>query len=172
MHEKHEEFFKMSFVIVEIICCYISFLGALILCIGVGVSIFNLGNAIINLIGGYKIRMIGLTQVECLQKASFHGVRLQLGGFTALGLEILVVSDVLETLTKKLEDQSYENLGKLCAVAAFRTALSFFLGREIKEVMEDIEVEEKAVRRLSQNNLKAGMEEENDNHMPAHSKND
>jgi uncharacterized membrane protein len=59
----------------------------------------------------------------------FVPVRLTLGRFLALGLEFQLASDVLRTAVAP----SFEELGKLAAVAAIRTALNFFLAREIRE---------------------------------------
>lgn len=59
----------------------------------------------------------------------FTPVRLSLGRFLALGLEFQLASDILSTAIAP----SFEELGKLAAVAAIRTALNFFLGREIRE---------------------------------------
>jgi uncharacterized membrane protein len=59
----------------------------------------------------------------------FVRVRLTLGRFLALGLEFQLASDVLRTAIAP----SFEELGKLAAVAAIRTALNFFLAREIRE---------------------------------------
>ncbi|MGN6415038.1 DUF1622 domain-containing protein [Flexivirga sp.] len=67
---------------------------------------------------------------------AFVPVRLSLGRFLALGLEFQLASDVLRTAVAP----SFEELGKLAAVAAIRTALNFFLSREIEEerrVVED-----------------------------------
>ncbi|MGY1845614.1 DUF1622 domain-containing protein [Modestobacter sp. SYSU DS0875] len=60
---------------------------------------------------------------------AFVPVRLTLGRFLALGLEFQLASDVLRTAVAP----SFEELGKLAAVAAIRTALNWFLGREIAE---------------------------------------
>lgn len=60
---------------------------------------------------------------------SFVAVRLDLGRFLALGLEFQLASDLLRTAVAP----SFEEIGKLAAVAAIRTALNFFLSREIKE---------------------------------------
>ena len=60
---------------------------------------------------------------------AFVPVRLTLGRFLALGLEFQLASDVLRTAIAP----SFEELGKLAAVAAIRTALNFFLAREIAE---------------------------------------
>src|ERR671939_2121775 len=59
----------------------------------------------------------------------FVPVRLTLGRFLALGLEFQLASDVLRTAIAP----SFAELGKLAAVAAIRTALNFFLAREIAE---------------------------------------
>lgn len=70
----------------------------------------------------------------------FTSVRLTLGRFLALGLEFQLASDVLRTAVAP----SFEELGKLAAVAAIRTALNFFLAREIKE--ETAQIGERAER--------------------------
>jgi uncharacterized membrane protein len=59
----------------------------------------------------------------------FVPVRLSLGRYLALGLEFQLASDVLRTAIAP----SFQELGKLAAVAAIRTALNFFLAREIAE---------------------------------------
>ena len=64
----------------------------------------------------------------------FVPVRLTLGRFLALGLEFQLASDVLRTAIAP----SFDELGKLAAVAAIRTALNFFLAREIKEEQEKL----------------------------------
>lgn len=68
---------------------------------------------------------------------AFVPVRLDLGRFLALGLEVQLASDLLRTAVAP----SYTEIGKLAAVAAIRTALNFFLGREIKEERAEIEHE-------------------------------
>jgi uncharacterized membrane protein len=66
-------------------------------------------------------------------------MRLELGNLTALGLELLVISDLLETLTlSDISEYSFELLGKICIVALFRTFLAYCLSREIKEVKDEI----------------------------------
>ncbi|MEO5667108.1 MAG: DUF1622 domain-containing protein [Bdellovibrionota bacterium] len=59
---------------------------------------------------------------------SFVDVRLVLGRFLALGLEFQLASDLLRTSVAP----TFEEIGKLAAVAAIRTALNFFLSREIR----------------------------------------
>jgi uncharacterized membrane protein len=60
---------------------------------------------------------------------AFVPVRLSLGRYLALGLEFQLASDVLRTAIAP----SFAELGKLAAVAAIRTALNFFLAREVAE---------------------------------------
>ena len=60
---------------------------------------------------------------------AFVPVRLTLGRFLALGLEFQLASDVLRTAVAP----SFRELGQLAAVAAIRTALNYFLAKEITE---------------------------------------
>lgn len=65
----------------------------------------------------------------------FTRVRLDMGRFLALGLEFQLASDLLRTAVAP----SFEEIGKLAAVAAIRTALNFFLARELREERSEIE---------------------------------
>jgi uncharacterized membrane protein len=56
-------------------------------------------------------------------------VRLRLGRFLALGLEFQLASDILRTAIAP----TLREIGELAAIAAIRTALNYFLGREIRE---------------------------------------
>ncbi|WP_344929410.1 DUF1622 domain-containing protein [Streptosporangium carneum] len=58
----------------------------------------------------------------------FVAVRLFLGRFLALGLEFQLAGDVLRTAISP----SFTQIGQLAAIAAIRTALNFFLSREIE----------------------------------------
>jgi uncharacterized membrane protein len=60
---------------------------------------------------------------------AFVPVRLTLGRFLALGLEFQLASDVLRTAVAP----SFRELGQLAAVATIRTALNYFLAKEIAE---------------------------------------
>jgi uncharacterized membrane protein len=64
----------------------------------------------------------------------FTVVRLDVGRFLALGLEFQLASDLLRTAVAP----SFEEIGKLAAVAAIRTALNFFLNREIRSESNDM----------------------------------
>ncbi|HWG98228.1 MAG TPA: DUF1622 domain-containing protein [Pilimelia sp.] len=56
-------------------------------------------------------------------------IRLALGRFLALGLEFQLASDILRTAIAP----TLREIAELAAIAAIRTALNFFLAREIKE---------------------------------------
>ena len=70
-------------------------------------------------------------------EATFGRVRQQLGEITALGLEILVVADILESLTKDVSDFSWNSLGKMAVMAVFRTSLAMALAKEVSEIKEE-----------------------------------
>lgn len=68
--------------------------------------------------------------------AAFVPVRLGLGRFLALGLEFQLASDILRTAIAP----TLREIGELAAIAAIRTALNYFLGREIKEERAELAV--------------------------------
>lgn len=65
----------------------------------------------------------------------FSSVRLTLGRFLALGLEFQLASDVLRTAISP----SFEEIGKLAAIATIRTALNYFLAKEIAQEQRTID---------------------------------
>src|SRR5262245_40320124 len=67
----------------------------------------------------------------------FSAVRLWLGRFLALGLEFQLASDLLRTAVAP----SFDQIGKLAAIAAIRTALNFFLARELAEERAQIDAQ-------------------------------
>ena len=54
-------------------------------------------------------------------------VRLSLGRWLALGLEFALAADILRTAIAP----TWQDIGQLAAIAVLRTALNFFLAREI-----------------------------------------
>jgi uncharacterized membrane protein len=76
-----------------------------------------------------------LRQLPSRDARRFNQVRLTLSRYLALGLEFQLASDILTTAIAP----TYDELGKLAAVAAIRTALNFFLAREIKEEQEQVD---------------------------------
>src|SRR5215210_1443431 len=71
---------------------------------------------------------------------AFVPVRLTLGRFLALGLEFQLASDILTTAVAP----TFEEIAKLAAIATIRTALNFFLGREIEEERRQLAEQEDA----------------------------
>lgn len=67
--------------------------------------------------------------------ATVSRVRLQLAQLLALGLQILLCSDILETLVKSTKEYTFDSLYKLALVSAIRTGLSYFLGLETEEIL-------------------------------------
>lgn len=62
----------------------------------------------------------------------FIGVRLTFARYLALGLEFQLAADILSTAVAP----SWDQLGKLAAIAVIRTGLNFFLMRELRETGE------------------------------------
>lgn len=86
------------------------------------------------LIGFYNY--VSLCLIKKVPKAFTH-VRIGLGRYLTLGLEFQLASDLLRSAVAP----SFEEIGKLAAVAAIRTALNYFLSREIEAAKKDTEVE-------------------------------
>lgn len=56
------------------------------------------------------------------------GIRIYLGRWLSAALEFLLAADILRTAVAP----SWNDIGQLAAIAALRTALNYFLEREIK----------------------------------------
>jgi len=86
--------------------------GALIIGLGVGVAAVLF------------VRALFPPQVE-----SFNRIRLSLARYLALALEFQLGADILSTAIAP----SWDQIGKLGAIAVIRTTLNFFLTRELRE---------------------------------------
>jgi uncharacterized membrane protein len=86
--------------------------GALIICLGVILAIYQL-----------------VAHFAREQSSNFNHVRLTLGKYLVLALEFQVGADILSTAIAP----SWEQIGKLGAIAAIRTLLNYFLTRELVE---------------------------------------
>lgn len=104
--------------VVDVMVRLVEFAGATVIVIGAAVAIVKFVLAL------YR-----------RNEAEFSSVRLTLGRFLALGLEFQLASDVLRTAISP----SFEEIGKLAAIAAIRTALNYFLAREIAEEQRAME---------------------------------
>lgn len=66
-------------------------------------------------------------------RQSFRSARVMLGGYILAALEFLIVADILFTILRRTLEELYI-LGLLTAI---RTALSWFLTRELEELRSD-----------------------------------
>jgi uncharacterized membrane protein len=64
--------------------------------------------------------------------AGHEAVRLRLGNWLALALEFALASDLIRTAVAP----SWDEIGKLAAIMALRTALNYFLEREFEQVAQ------------------------------------
>ena len=85
--------------------------GALIICIGVILAVYQF-----------------LLHFRGEQPGNLNRVRLTLGKYLALALEFQVGADILSTAIAP----SWEQIGKLAAIAAIRTLLNYFLTKELE----------------------------------------
>ena len=74
------------------------------------------------------------------QPGNFNRVRLTLGKYLALALEFQVGADILSTAIAP----SWEQIGKLGAIAAIRTLLNYFLTKELESEQKREETAEKS----------------------------
>lgn len=88
------------------------------------------------------VRFIFVTVRTPHAMAAFVRVRLTLGRYLALGLEFQLASDVLRTAVAP----TFRDIGQLAAIATIRTALNFFLSREIEAERRQV-VQEAAIER-------------------------
>ena len=77
------------------------------------------------------------------QTADFTAIRLALARYLALALEFQLGADILSTAIAP----SWEQIGKLGALAVIRTALNYFLSREMREERHETTSEEPVVNR-------------------------
>ncbi len=79
---------------------------------------------------GVVLALFGFVRALVLRHAAaFTDVRLTLGRYLALALEFQLGADILSTAVSP----SWDQIGKLGAIAVIRTALNFFLTRELEE---------------------------------------
>lgn len=89
----------------------------------VGAVIIGVG--LIQFIAGYIIAFFRKKQY-----LSHALLRVKFGSILALSLELLLAADILRTAVAP----TWDDIGKLAAIAAIRTTLNYFLERELKEI--------------------------------------
>jgi len=75
-----------------------------------------------------------ISVVQTREAKRFGPIRLDVGRFLALGLEFQLAGDILRTAITP----SFKQIGQLAAIATIRTALNFFLAREIRHEREEL----------------------------------
>jgi uncharacterized membrane protein len=63
-------------------------------------------------------------------RLSNEQIRIQFGSAVAVALELLLGADVLTTAVAP----NWDDIGELAAIAVIRTALNYFLGKELKRI--------------------------------------
>ena len=87
---------------------------------------FALGGGVVITLGGLVVSSIRRRLPD------FTSLRLSLARYLALALELQLGADILSTAVAP----SWEQIGKLGAIATIRTGLNFFLMRELREAGE------------------------------------
>jgi uncharacterized membrane protein len=99
--------------------------------------------AIIIALGILSAAWLLVKAVARRQTADFTAIRLTLARFLALALEFQLGADILSTAIAP----SWEQIGKLGAIAVIRTALNYFLSKEMRAERREITPEGHVVDR-------------------------
>ena len=88
------------------------------------------------LIIGAAVFQVLFSYANSFVKANYaiskEAIRIQFGSSVAVALELMLGADVLATAVAP----SWDELGKLAAIAVIRTALNYFLERELSHIRE------------------------------------
>ncbi|MBP7000994.1 DUF1622 domain-containing protein [Amaricoccus sp.] len=109
-------------------------LAAALETVATGIELF----AIVVLLNGLLRFVVSYVAAEVASRdpkasaARLNRGRVDLSRYILAGLEVFIVSDIVRTVISP----TLEALGVLAALVAIRSAISFFLGREIREMRE------------------------------------
>jgi uncharacterized membrane protein len=92
--------------------------------IGVGILLFGFIKILLKYLRT-EAKNIKHTPIRLLQK-----IRCELGIYILLALDFLIASDIIQTIT----ELSQEQLIELSVMILLRTAIGFFLGKEVDEI--------------------------------------
>ena len=107
--------------------------------VAVLVRIVEMAGAVVIFVGAtIALVRFAYRLVRARRAEAFVAIRLDLGRFLALGLEFQLAADLLRTAVAP----TFQEIGKLAAVAAIRTGLNFFLAREIQRERAELEAGE------------------------------
>ncbi len=97
------------------------------------VAVLNIFSVIVLLVGVTKAasgflnnEIKGTDRFEIAKKN--NGIKIYLGSYILLSLEVLIASDIIETIM----NPSIEDILILAGIVVIRTTISFFLGKEIE----------------------------------------
>ena len=89
---------------------------------------------------GVVLAIVKFVKVLMTEKSEgYTGVRLLLARYLALALEFQLGADILSTAISP----SWDQIGKLGAIAVIRTALNFFLSREMEQEQKNTQAEKR-----------------------------
>lgn len=77
------------------------------------------------------VRVVGLVFTE-MSRSDLRAIWLQYAGWLVAALTFQLGADILETAIAP----SWEDIGRLAAIAVIRTFLDYFLGRDVSEIRE------------------------------------
>ena len=104
--------------------------------------VLELAGAVLIGVGGLAALAHLLRKLAAPGEIRFTPLRLQFAKYLSLGLEFQLAADILGTTVAP----TWEQIGKLGAIAVLRTALNYFLAREMREERATLAGEE-AVKR-------------------------
>lgn len=84
-------------------------------------------------IGWAVVKTLIIYFMPTKHKLTAEQIRVQFGSAVAVALELLLGADVLATAVAP----SWDDIGKLTAIAALRTALNYVLSKELKKNKEE-----------------------------------
>jgi len=87
-----------------------------------------IGTAVLQVLWNY-----GQSFTKFNRSISKESVRVQFGSSVAVALELMLGADVLATAVAP----SWNDIGKLAAIAVIRTALNYFLERELRHINKE-----------------------------------
>lgn len=82
----------------------------------------------------YHVARLALSRSQSLD-SGMSEIRLTLGRWLALALELALAADILRTVMVP----TWDEIGKLAAIVVLRTVLNYFLGREIEQEQKKAE---------------------------------
>ena len=104
--------------IAKTIATHLSFIVELLAALIIGIGI-------IQFMAGYLPNLFSRTHHK-----SNTVLRVKFGTSLTIALELMLAADILETAVAP----TWEDIGKLAAIAAIRTALNYFLEKELRQI--------------------------------------